>query len=817
MRTQGRGCGGIPAVYFGKQKEEAVAMESLCSNWEFTPVWFDGFALGEGTGEPVRLPHTVKEIPQHYADSASYQMVCGYRRSLKLGHELAGKRVFLQFDGAAHIADVYLNGKQLANHRCGYTAFRVELTREASFGGENTLAVRLDTTENGAVPPFGFVIDYLTYGGLYREVWLDVKEKSYIEDLYVTTPDLTTLRIKPTLVNPEGCIALVELRKGERVLVKKAFSAGGVITVACPGVKCWDTEHPVLYTCRVTLLKIGRVMDIREVRVGFRTAEFKADGFYLNGKKTFLRGLNRHQCYPYVGYAVPERLQREDARILKQELSCVAVRTSHYPQSQYFIDECDRLGLLVFTEIPGWQHIGGENWKAQAVENTREMVLQYRNHPSIILWGVRINESQDDDELYRRTNAAAHELDPSRATSGVRYLEKSSLLEDVYAYNDFSHTGNNPGCKPRRAVTPNGKKALLISEHNGHMFPTKSCDTWAHRQEQALRHARVQSDAAADGGHAGCFGWCMFDYPTHKDFGSGDRVCYHGVLDAFRNPKPAAALYASQGEGKPVLNVCSSMDIGDYPGGQVGDVAVLTNADAVRLYKNGEYVTTLRTGDYPGLPHPPMILDDTVGELLETQEGFDEKKADLLRSCLLAVRSHGLSHLTPAELARMGVAMAKYGMTFADAQALYGKYIGNWGGEATVWRLDGMKDGQAVASVTCGPGTKLHLEAVPSHTVLTEGDQYDMAAVRVRILDEYGNITPYAQLPVTFCLEGEAELVGPETVTAEGGMTGTYVKTTGKTGLARLTVKTSQTEPVGILFTVEEGRRGASLHCADCE
>ena len=777
-------------------------MESLCNHWEFTSAWFDGFAAGEGTGEPVRLPHTVKEVPQHYVDSASYQMVCGYRRKLSLGSELAGKHVFLQFDGAAHIATVYLNGRELTTHRCGYTAFRVEITEHIHYGGENLLAVKLDTTENGTVPPFGFVIDYLTYGGLYREAWLDVREKSYIEDLYVTTPDLATLRIKPTLVNAEGCIVLVELQKGERTLVKKAFTAGGVITIACPGVKCWDTEHPVLYTCRVTLLKIGRVMDTQEVRVGFRTAEFRADGFYLNGKKTFLRGLNRHQCYPYVGYAVPERLQREDARILKQELSCVAVRTSHYPQSRYFIDECDRLGLLVFTEIPGWQHIGDEDWKNQAVENTREMVLQYRNHPSIILWGVRINESLDDDGLYRRTNAVAHELDSSRATSGVRYLEKSSLLEDVYAYNDFSHTGDNPGCKPKRAVTPDGKKALLISEHNGHMFPTKSFDTWAHRQEQALRHARVQSDAAADGGHGGCFGWCMFDYPTHKDFGSGDRVCYHGVLDAFRNPKLAAALYASQGEGADVLTVCSPMDIGDYPGGQVGDPAVLTNADAVRLYKNGNYVTTLRTGDYPGLPHPPMILDDTIGALLETQEGFDEKKADLIRTCLLAARKHGLNHLPPADLARMGVAMAKYGLTFADAQALYGKYVANWGGEATVWRLEGWKNGKMVSSATCCPGTKLHLEVTPSHTELTEGDSYDMAAVRVRILDEYDNPAPYAQLPVTFRLEGEAALVGPETVTAEGGMTGTYVRTTGKTGSAKLTITTSQTEPVSIFFTV---------------
>ena len=138
-----------------------------------------------------------------------------------------------------------------------------------------------------------------------------------------------------------------------------------------------------------------------------------------------------------MGYAAPEALQREDARILKEELCCTAVRTSHYPQSQHFIDACDELGLLVFTELPGWQHIGDAAWKRRSVENVREMVTQYRNHPSVVLWGVRINESLDDDDFYRETNALAHSLDPSRQTSGVRYLEKSHLLEDVYAYNDF--------------------------------------------------------------------------------------------------------------------------------------------------------------------------------------------------------------------------------------------------------------------------------------------------------------------------------------------------------------------------------------------
>ena len=777
-------------------------MRSLCNGWEFVPQWFAGFEQGEGQGAPVRLPHTVGEFPQHYTDHKAYQRVCGYRQKLELGLELEGKRLFLQFDGAAHIATVYLNGRELKTHRCGYTGFRVEITETAVPGGENLLAVKLDTTENEEVPPFGFVIDYLTYGGLYREVWLDIREKSCIEDLYITTPDLNTLKIRPTLCNASGCIVLVELMKGERQLVRKAFTASGVITIDCPMVKPWDCDHPVLYTCRVSLLKIGKVLDVQEVKVGFRTVEFREDGFYLNGRKTFLRGLNRHQCWPYVGYAVPEALQRQDARILKEELSCVAVRTSHYPQSHHFIDECDRLGLLVFTEIPGWQHIGGEAWKQQAVENTREMVRQYRNHPSIVVWGVRINESRDDDELYKLTNAVAREEDPSRPTSGVRNFEKSSLLEDVYAYNDFSHTGGNPGCKPKKTVIPGQKKALLITEHNGHMFPTKSFDSWEKRQEHALRHLRVQNDAAADGEHAGCFGWCMFDYATHKDFGSGDKVCYHGVMDAFRNPKLAAYAYASQGEGKPVLAVGSSMDIGDYPGGRIGDIHVFTNADSVSLYKNDQYVTTLEEGDWKGLPHGPRVLNDTIGCLLESREGFDKKKAELLREILLTIQKKGLGDLTTGEMAKIGYAMMRYGMKYEDALDLYSKYVGNWGTEATVWRLIAVKDGMVAATYTCSPGTKLHLEVIPSHTHLREGDTYDMASVRIRILDEHGNVTPYAQLPVRFSLEGNAELVGPAIVTAEGGMTGTYVKTVGKAGEAKLTITTDQTEPVVLIFKI---------------
>ena len=770
-------------------------MISLCSDWEFTPEWSEGFMSGEGEAERVCLPHNPHTLPLHYCGPEDYEALCGYRQRLFVTNISRGKRLFLQFDGAAQHAWVYVNGTLAAEHKCGYTAFRVEITELVDFGAENLIALKLDSHEDAALPPFGFVIDYLTYSGLYREAWLDIRDENHIEDIYVSTEGRTA-RVSYG-VSGESRGATVRIFDGERLM---AESQGTEKTrlISVPEARLWDIDSPKLYSCEVTL-DSG---DTQRVSFSFRDIEFRADGFYLNGRRVFMRGLNRHQSYPYMGYAAPESLQREDARILKEELCCNAVRTSHYPQSQYFIDECDRLGLLVFTELPGWQHLGDEKWKEQACENLREMILQYRNHPSIVLWGVRINESVDDDELYTRTNKIAHELDPYRPTSGVRYLEKSSLLEDVYAYNDFSHTGNNPGVKPKKSVTPDMSRALIVSEHNGHMFPTKSFDTWRQRQEQALRHARVLNDAAADGAHAGCFGWCMFDYQTHKDFGSGDRICYHGVMDAFRNPKTAAALYASQGGEKPVLELGCTMDIGDYSAGQTGDIYAFTNADELRLYKNDDYVGSFSSKGFEGLSHGPVLIDDTIGRLLEEKEGFSPEKAKALRRCLVSAGKHGLANMPLGDKLRMLACMLKYKLSMADGVALYGKYVGNWGGEATRWRFEGWKNGEKTCERLCAPGKLLHLELTPSTLRLSERQSWDAAAVRIRIADEQGNTASYAQLPVRLSISGDAELIGPETVTAEGGMCGTYIRSTGRAGRARLVVSTPQTESAELEFEI---------------
>lgn len=755
---------------------------------------------------PVRLPHTVKLLPFNDFSEQAYQMVSGYLRFLVPPESWRGQRVRVVFEGAAHQARVYLNGQLLAQHACGYTAFTVDLTDHLHWQGANNLTVELDSRENLDVPPFGNVIDYLTYGGLYREVFLEVGGPALIEDLCVRADMDGSVQCLPDCRNAEGLTLRLAVcnESGEELVCQETGAEESEILLQLEHPELWDCEHPALYRLKAVLKQGEKTVDERTVRFGFRRVEFRPDGFYLNEKRVQLRGLDRHQSWPYMGYAAPARAQRLDADILKYELGCNTVRTSHYPQSHHFINRCDEIGLLVFTEIPGWQHIGGESWKAQALENTREMVLQWRNHPSIFLWGVRINESADDDELYRKTNEIAHQLDPTRPTGGVRNFPHSHLLEDVYTYNDFSHHGPNRGCAPRKVITREGGKGYLISEYNGHMFPTKAYDCEEKRLEHALRHARVVSDAASQPGIGGSFGWCMFDYNTHRDFGSGDRICYHGVMDMFRNPKLAAAVYASQQEMTPVLEISSSMDIGEHPAGALGTVAVFTNADQIRLYRNDLLVGSFSpSADYAGLAHPPVLIEDTVSGLLERQEGMSPRTASMVREVLLATAMYG-SALPLSVLLKAAYLMGIKGFTREQGVDLYNRYVASWGGQVARWRFEAVKNGQVVASTVRCPGDTLALEVCADTDTLTDGPSWDMATVRIRAVDEYGAVRTWCSRSLSLRAEGAVELIGPASVPLSGGMAGCYLRTRGEAGSGRLTIEMEGAAPVTLSFQVSK-------------
>lgn len=738
----------------------------LNDGWKFSEVYEEGMcypAYDESQMTNVRLPHTCKELPFHYFDEEMYQMVSGYRKGLQAPEDWAGRRVILTFEGVAHECEVFINGKKAYEHHCGYTAFSVDISDMLNYGVKNLLTVRVDSRENLNIPPFGFVIDYMTYGGIYRDVYVEVLNQNSLEDVFIKPrvkigqdidiwieSEVTVHRMDSIVFGVESGVLLRQWirKKGESEYQllgeKEVKQEKEILKFSGFQAELWDVESPVLYEVRTELIKDGEMQDALVVTTGFRKAEFRSDGFYLNGRKFKIRGLNRHQSYPYVGYAMPASIQRLDADILKNELGLNGVRTSHYPQSHDFLNRCDELGLLVFTEIPGWQHIGDEEWKAQAVENVRDMVLQYRNHSSIILWGVRINESKDDDSFYEQTNKDAHELDDTRPTGGVRAIRKSSLLEDVYTYNDFIHDGKTRGCETKVEITSDMSKPYLISEYNGHMYPAKAYDCENKRAEHAVRHANVLDAVAGQADIAGSFGWCMADYNTHKDFGSGDRICYHGVLDMFRNPKQAAAVYASQQEKNPVLEISSSMDIGEHPASNWGNVYIFTNADSVRMYKNNRFIHEYKSSDsnWRHLAHGPILINDFIGDW-------------------------------------------------------------DWGGASNQFRFEAIKNKEIVKTVIKEPMKQVSLRVWADHYALKEERGYDVAAVRIQAVDENGNVLNFYNEPVRFEIEGEGSLIGPGVIALQGGMGGTYVKSEGIPGEILLKIHSGQAETLCVEFTVD--------------
>lgn len=824
------------------------------NDWKFSETFTEDMikkTYDESEMISVRLPHTCKETPYHYFDESKYQMLSGYRRILRAPEEWESQVVLLTFEGIAHAAEVYVNGKKAGEHHCGYTAFTINISEYLRFDEDNILTVKVDSHETLNQPPFGKVIDYMTYGGIYRDAYLEVKNPDYIQDIYVV-PEidngniiiyyeikgsceelLISLKHQKHDVYPYGRNFSVNKLVNDNIAEDKVIS--GKLSYPVEAVDLWQVDNPILYDVKVLMYKDGKPVDEKIVRTGFRRAQFREDGFYLNGKKVKIRGLNRHQSYPYVGYAMPKSMQEMDAGILKNELGLNAVRTSHYPQSHHFLNRCDELGLLVFTEIPGWQYIGDEKWKEQAVQNTKDMVKQYRNHTSIILWGVRINESPDDDEFYKKTNKAAHELDPYRPTGGARNLKKSSFLEDVYTYNDFVHNGTNRGCEKKTNIVPDMRRPYLITEYNGHMYPTKAFDCEDHRLEHAMRHTSVLNAVAGEAGICGSFGWCMADYNTHKDFGSGDRICYHGVLDMFRNHKMAAAVYASQREiervddslqnneffhvsqqgkafGLPyvskqkknaVLAVSSSMDIGEHPGCNCVMTYIFTNADSVRMYKNDQFVSELKReeSEFKNLSHGPLLIKDYIGDTLEKNEAFKPEVAKDLKKLLNTVARYGIDNLPKTVYPLAVKLMMMHHLTYRQIADLYGKYIGNWGDTSITYRFDAVKDGKIVKSVTKQPMKKVILKAEASHTVLKEEETYDVAAIRICATDENGNVLPYYQEPVSIQVEGPAELIGPDIISLKGGMGGTYIKTIGADGTIKLTFKSIQAEWIELIFS----------------
>ena len=757
-------------------------------DWDYKPSYKESFIKSFQSSKKVNIPHTNIELPYNNFDEKIYQFISSYQKQFEI-RKIKSKRYTLHFEGVMAYSEVYVNEQLVISHKGGYTAFSADVT-DALVNGDNKIFVMVDSTERNDFPPHGFVVDYLTYGGIYREVYIVEHEQNFIENAFIDViADSIEIRMMINFKVKRSSVFKFNLYKDNDLVhsfereydLREKISAQSVIEL-----EKWSLDNPVLH--HLDILLDGKLSYTS--RFARRNISINTKGFFLNKEHIKLRGLNRHQSFPYVGYAMPSNAQKKDADILKYELGVNVVRSSHYPPSRHFLDRCDEIGLLVFDEIPGWQHIGDKQWQKVAKQNVTEMITRDYNHPSVFIWGVRINESPNNDILYKETNRIAEELDPYRPTGGVRNLKGGHLFEDVFTYNDFVHRGNNKGLEKAKKIT---KKNVpyLVTEYNGHMYPTKKFDDETHRVNQAKRHIQVQNDSHKYANISGAIGWCMFDYNTHKDFGSGDKICYHGVMDMFRIPKYAASVYASQSEKEPYLEVLSSLNIGEKEASEIKEIFVMTNAERVKFFINDDFIDYFYPSKkYSHLPHPPVIIDDFIGNLIHENEKYSAKDCDRIKDVLGAAIRHG-AKLPFKYKIKMGIFLFKNKLKYADAEALYMKYIVKWGTESTRYRFEAFVGSKIVGTKTIGTNDENDLFVKVDDEVLQETNTYQTTRVIVEHLDKYLNPLTYSNEIISIKVKGPLELIGPSKLALIGGSIGFYLKTIQEVGEVKITISST--------------------------
>jgi len=697
---------------------------------------------------PVTLPHTVAPLSWQDWDPASWERTWAYRKHFDAPPGYDGQRLFLDFAAAMTHATVTLNGTQVADHLGGYLPFSAEITGLLRPAG-NVLAVRLDSVFNLNVPPdrpapeATISVDYWQPGGLYRDVRLRMVPQAYLADVFAKPVNVLDPAARQVVVQVTVDAAAaaspahvaVELLDDGQVISSARMPAeitgSGRVTVTATlsglaDITLWDTGHPKLYTVRTRLAAAGIPGHEHRVRIGFREARFALDGFYLNGRRVKLFGADRHQFFPYAGGAMPARVQARDAEIMRRELNCTMVRCSHYPQAEAFYDACDELGLMAWEEAPGWGYLGDDAWKALAYRDIGEMIVRDRNHPSIIVWGARLNETPNDTAFYTSTNELAHALDDSRPTAGAMAGQRltTDYQQDVFGEDDYSSVTGPDGLKEPVLQPPvsGAGKPYLVSEAvgtlSGPAIYYRRTDPQAVQQGQATAHARVHDLAAADDSYCGLLAWSGFDYPS----GSGNQyrgVKYTGVVDLFRIPKPGAAIYQAQAHPRvrPVIAPAFYWDFGPQsPVTALPAAMICANLDRLEVYVGGAHFATLtpdREG-YPHLAYPPSFADFRV------------------------VDGSGLPEL----------------------------------------RIDGYLGEEKAASRCLSGDPSGDVLALAADHAEIDADGADATRLEFRAVDRYGAPRPYVLGQVTLTVEGPAILVGesPFDFAAAGGAGAVWIR-----------------------------------------
>ncbi|MGI8867964.1 MAG: glycoside hydrolase family 2 protein, partial [Mycobacteriales bacterium] len=608
---------------------EARHLADFATGWRFGgryPPGSERTSYDDSAFATVSLPHCVVDLGWLDWDPASWAGKWIYRRTVSIPAEWAGERIYLGFEGVLTGCTVWVNGVELPEHLGGYLPFGYEVTGHVRCGAENVIAVVVDGDWHD-VPPDGApagpsAVDYCQPTGIYRTAHLRAVPPTHISDVFAkpVREERSAWRLDVEVTVDAVAGSAVPLRAslrdggrdvGSAVTPTSGAAGRSVVSMRLDGlgeVESWDVDAPKLYD--VVVDAGGHEY---AVRVGFRDSRWEPDGFWLNGRRLQIFGINRHQLFPYVGMAMPPRVQRRDAEIIRRELRCNMVRCAHYPPAQEFLDACDELGLMVWDEPPGWQYLSEDAAYQRLIErDVAEMVRRDRNHPSIVTWGVRINESRNDPALYRRTKAMAYELDGTRQTTGSMVTrETEGWAQELFGFDDYTGDGTNAGLKE-----PIDDLPYLISEAVGAISAQplyRRIDNHPVLAVQATAHAQVHEIAHANHSFAGLLGWVCFDYASQNGR-TWRNLKTPGIVDGFRIPKYAAATYATYpppGDKPALLPLFDWVRLCASSAADRSALVVATNCDRIVCTAGGSEVVTAapdRTA-YPALPHPPLTID----------------------------------------------------------------------------------------------------------------------------------------------------------------------------------------------------------------
>lgn len=586
--------------------------------------------LSMGNWEKINLPHTPFVEPLVVLHQ--WQGICYYRKILNVSKKEIDKQLWLEFEGAMHLADVWVNGQHLIQHSGGYTPFVVDVTGMLHADRGNEILVRLDNRNNPLIPPGKPLetLDFCYYGGLYRDVNLIVKHPVHITHpimanevagggIFVTYPYVSKqeaeIKVKTQVSNKVGTQRHLTIRhtlyewskkkgRGKKVALVESplvLAAGTTqhhtqqFTVNNP--KLWYPDSPALYVLRTEVMDGRKVTDCEDTRIGIRRIEMTREkGFVINDKPLKLEGSNRHQKYPYVGNAISDQAQYRDMYQIRDN-GFNTVRLGHYPQDPSVLEACDELGLLVIEPIPGWQFFNkAQGFVDHTYKDIRDLIRRDRNHPSVIMWETTLNESWPPKSWKDQAVRIAHEEFPGDQcyTSGDTYGYDGF---DV-CYNDWREGYNRPNTTSK----PGFIREYYDYEFGGHYSTTRVTRgdgdyalmqnawnaQWSHNRYRAYYPWTI-------GGAV----WSMYDYNR----GCCDNICYSGLADLFRLPKFGLLYFRTQmkeGTFTPAGPMTYEVFINSHwLEGSSDTLQVYGNVDEVKLQLNGRVIARQYPDDKP--------------------------------------------------------------------------------------------------------------------------------------------------------------------------------------------------------------------------